>query len=113
MQNDICDIVDADDRRKRFAKEAKNPQKTLDAARKLARDEEMESDRDDAKAEARESGERWSDMADKFEADWLRDNWDEEREQKFIAGFNYDWRDHHGQEYPASDFAPAKKGGAR
>ena len=70
-------------------------------------------DRDEAKQEARESEECWSDIKDDWEAEWLRDNWDDKREQDFLDEFKNGWRDEHGQEFPASEFAQAKKGGAR
>jgi hypothetical protein len=109
----ILTIVSKEHDRKLRTKEAKNPQKVLDDERERAQNDEMESDRDDAKAEARESDERWSDKAEEWEAEWLRDNWDDEQEQQFLRSFYCDWLMNHNQEFPASDFAPAKKGGAK
>jgi hypothetical protein len=72
---------------KRLAKEKKNPQ----AARARARDEtmreEMESDLDDAKQDARDSGERWSDVKEEWIAQWIADNWDDVREAEFDKAF--------------------------
>jgi len=113
MQGDICDIVDADKKRKRCTKEAKNPQKTLDDARKEEQRDESEYERAEAKKEARESGEEWSGLKDEWERDWLLDNWDEKREQDFLNNYKTEWHDRHGQEFPGSNFAPAKKGGAK
>jgi hypothetical protein len=91
--------------RKEYAKEAKDPQKALDDRREQDRHYEMDCDRDDAKREARESGERWSEVKDEWEADWLRDNWDDAREQEFLADFKKDWQRRHGQGFPNSNFA--------
>lgn len=111
MYDGVRDIIDEDDKRKRLTKEAKNPQKTLDRARDQERCWGMEDDRAEAKKEARECGDSWSDIKDAWEAEWLADHWDEKQEQEFLDGFKVEWRRDHGQEFPGSDFAP-KAGGA-
>jgi hypothetical protein len=98
-----------DAERKWCAAEAKNPQKALDDSRKQQQSDDMDDDRREAKREARESGESWSDIKDEWEADWLRDNWSDDREQEFLAGFKADWQRSHRQEFPNSDFAPTSK----
>lgn len=105
-------IVDKDDERKRFAKEAKNPEKALDDERKQEQHDEMEDDRNEAKRDARESGESWSDIKDEWEDEWLQDNWDDDRERLFLDGFKRDWQRGHGREFPNSDFAPKNTGKA-
>jgi hypothetical protein len=112
MSDGIRGVIYEDDQRKRAIKEAKNPEKTLDAARKNEQHWEKDDERNEAKREARQNGESWSDAKDAWEANWLTDNWDEKREQKFLERFKANWRRDHGQEFPASDFAQAK-GGAR
>jgi hypothetical protein len=69
----------------------------------------MECDRDDAKQQARESGEDWSEVKDEWEADWIEANWTEEREKEFLNRFKHEWQRNHRQEFPNSDFAPTSK----
>jgi hypothetical protein len=107
----LAGIIETDAQRKRCTKEAKNPQKVLDDVRKQEQRNEMYDARDEAKREARECGDRWSDVGDDWEAEWLADNWDDKREQEFLETFKIGWRREHGQEFPGSDFAP-KAGGA-
>ena len=107
----VFSIINADDKRKRLTKEAKNPQKALDDARKHERHYEIDDARNEAKREARECGDSWSDVKDDWEADWLKDNWDEKREQEFLDEFKDQWKRDHGHEYPGSDFAPTNGGG--
>jgi hypothetical protein len=101
----ICEIVEADDDRKRRIKEVKNPQRFLDDSRKLEQRYEMEDDRNEAKREARENGESWSDVKDEWEAEWFADHWDDKREQEFLDAFKAEWKRNHGREFPDSDFA--------
>ena len=102
-------IVQEDDERKRLTKEAKNSQKALDGERQKQQRDEMECDRDEAKQEAREGGESWSEIKDQWEDDWIRDNWNDEREQQFLREFKDKWKREHRQEFPNSDFAPTSK----
>jgi len=101
----ICEIVEADDDRKRRIKEVKNPQRFLDDSRKLEQRYEMEDDRNEAKREARENGESWSDVKDEWEAEWFADHWGDKREQEFLDAFKAEWKRNHGREFPDSDFA--------
>jgi len=103
--DELLKIVAKNHDRKRYSKEAKNPQKILDAARKQEQQNEMIDDIAEAKREARESGDLWSDIKEEWEAEWLEDNWDDKREQDFLATFKSDWKDRHGQKFPGSDFA--------
>jgi len=111
MYDGVRGIVDSDDIRKARTKEAKNPQKVLDDARKLEQHYEMDGERDEAKREARQSGEPWSDVKDDWLTEWLRDNWGDQREQEFLDEFKDGWKQRHGQEYPGSDFAPTMGAG--
>jgi hypothetical protein len=111
MSDTACVIINNDNEQKRLTKEAKNPQKALDHNREVERGYEMDDDRAEAKKEARENGEIWSKVKDDWEAEWLADNWGNEREQRFLDGFKAVWKREHGQEFPGSDFAP-KAGGA-
>jgi hypothetical protein len=102
-------VVLEDDDRKRFIKQARNPQKALDDDREREQRGEMECDRNDARQEARQSGESWSEVKDQWEADWILDNWTDEREQEFLKRFKHEWQCNHRQEFPNSDFAPTSK----
>jgi hypothetical protein len=62
----------------------------------------MECDRDEAKQQARESGDSWSEMKDDWERDWIESNWNEEQ---FQNEYKEDWKRDHGQEFPNSNFA--------
>jgi len=104
----VDDIIREDDKRKRCIKQARDPQKALDDARKQEQRDQMEGDRDEAKEEARESGELWSDIKDQWESDWFDSNWTDEREQGFLDQFKREWQRDHGQEYPNSSFAAKK-----
>jgi hypothetical protein len=96
-------IISEDDDRKRFTKEAKNPQKALDDKREQQQRDEMEDDRSEAKQEARQNGESWSEIADEWEDEWIQSNWDDEL---FQHVFKKDWKQNHHQEFPNSDYAP-------
>jgi hypothetical protein len=102
--NIVHKIISDDDDCKRLAKEAKNPAKALDAARKQRQRDDMECDRDEAKQQARESGDSWSEMKDDWERDWVETNWNEEQ---FQNEYKEDWKRDHGQEFPNSNFAAA------
>jgi hypothetical protein len=102
-------LVRQDDDRKRFIKQAASPQKALKRDREQEQRDEMECDRDDARQQARESGESWSEVKDEWEADWIQDNWTEEREKEFLDRFKDEWQRNHRQKFPNSDFAPTPK----
>lgn len=51
-------------------REAKNPERALDKARDDEQREEMADDMDEARRDARESGEYWSDIKDEWIEDW-------------------------------------------
>jgi hypothetical protein len=97
-------IVQDDDNRKRLAKEAKDPQAALNNGREREQREEMEMERDDAKQDARESGEAWSDIKDEWETNWIDDNWGDQQEQQFLRHFKEKWQRDHQREFPDSKF---------
>ncbi len=47
----------------------------------------MEYDLEDAKAEAKENGERWGDIKDEWIEQWIADNWGDEQEAEFEKDF--------------------------
>jgi hypothetical protein len=91
---------------KQFIKDAKaaakNPDKFIEKARLDEQKSEMGGDMDEARKEARESGERFSDTKDEWVADWLENNWTEEREAEFLADFKRKWQADHGDPFPGS-----------
>jgi hypothetical protein len=106
--NIIDGIIRDDDKRQRLTKEAKNPQKALDKAREQEQRDEMSDEAEEEKQQCRESGERWSEVKDEWEEDWLANNWHDKREQEFLTEFKESWKRDHQQEFPNSDFAPSK-----
>jgi hypothetical protein len=106
VERALQEIIRADERQKALIKQAKNPYKALEAARKHEQQSEMEGDRDDAKQDAKEAGDTWSDIKEEWEETWLTDNWNEER---FLKNFKERWLENHGQEFPASNFAATPK----
>jgi hypothetical protein len=62
----------------------------------------MEDEYDEAKAEARESGETWSEIKDEWIEEWLANNWDEEAEAEFVADFQERWKYDHGKPWSAA-----------
>jgi hypothetical protein len=102
-------IIREDDKRRELTKQAKNPERALEAARDFEQRQDMDGDRDDAKQSAKDSGEAWGDIKDDWEAEWLADNWGEDREADFVAQFKAEWRASHGQDFPASDYATTKQ----
>jgi hypothetical protein len=89
---------------KRIKWEAKNPNKAVEKARKEAQKRTMEDDDEyhNAKDEARENGETWSDIKDEWTEDWLENNWDEEAEAEFEAEFRERWLKDHGEPWSAA-----------
>jgi hypothetical protein len=97
------DREEAEDEAKRAAELAKRlaaerkagKEKTLATARKAHLKYSMEGDRDDAKAEARENGDRWADVKEDWEAQWLEENWDEDAQAEFAKTFDEQWAREH------------------
>jgi hypothetical protein len=88
------------DKAKRLKRELKNPAGALERARVAAQRQEMEGDKDDAKANLRGSGDSWSDAKDEWEADWLEGNWTADAEAEFIVSFENQWLKDHGTPFP-------------
>jgi hypothetical protein len=66
----------------------------------------MECGMDDAKQEARECGERWSDIKDEWIDQWIADNWDDAREAEFDTDFRMQWKADHGTDFPEYEATP-------
>jgi hypothetical protein len=81
---------------------AKDPDRYLQKARESEQDTYMADDRDEAKRDARDGGESWSDQKEQWEADWIADNWDDEREAEFKRDFLAQWERDHGKPFPDS-----------
>ncbi len=65
----------------------RNPEQAKNKARKQAQHDAMEYDLEDAKAEAKENGERWGDIKDEWIEQWIADNWGDEQEAEFEKDF--------------------------
>jgi hypothetical protein len=81
---------------------AKNPDKLIEKARLDEQKSAMSGDMDEAKEEARESGERFSDTKGEWVADWLENNWTGDRDAEFLANFKEKWQAVHGGQFPES-----------
>jgi hypothetical protein len=81
---------------------AKNPDKLIEKTRLDEQKSAMSGDMDEAKEEARESGERFSDTKDEWVADWLENNWTGDRDAEFLANFKEKWQAVHGGQFPES-----------
>jgi hypothetical protein len=80
---------------KRIKWEASHPEQAKNKAREKAQRDAMENDKDDAKAEFRESGELWGDVKEEWIDEWITDNWCAEEEAKFEKNFQEQWvREH-------------------
>jgi hypothetical protein len=92
---------------RRIKREAKDPAAALERARVEAQHDEMDGDKDEAKADARQNGEAWGDVKEEWEADWIETNWTPEAEAEFIVSFENDWLKDHGAPFLATA-EPAK-----
>jgi hypothetical protein len=91
---------------KRLAWEAKNPKKAHEKARDEAIECEMQSDMDEARQDAKDSGESWSAIKEDWIENWIADNWDEEAEAEFYADFRETWKREHGTDFPRPPASP-------
>jgi hypothetical protein len=98
----IVEAEDAAATAKRIKWEAKNPAKAKEKAREEARSLTMENEYDEAKAEARENGETWSDVKDKWIEQWIEDHGNEKEEAEFEARFQERWKKDHGKPWGAA-----------
>jgi hypothetical protein len=105
--DDVFDQIMSEPRRvanneKRLKRELKNPAAALERARDEAQREEMDGsgEKDEAKADARQNGESWSDIKDEWEEQWLEDNWTPEAEAEFVVSFENQWLKDHGTPFP-------------
>jgi hypothetical protein len=106
----LCAKQDAD-RTRRLAWESKNPQLAKKKARERFIRDAMREEIDEAKEQAREKGETWSEVKDDWIEKWRKDNWDPTREAEFEAHWADYWRDNHGptaQEKEEAEAAKAK-----
>jgi hypothetical protein len=61
----------------------------------------MEGDREEAKQEARDSGETWADEKDDWEAEWIECHWGDVERAATYAKFKQKWeREHPGVTCP-------------
>ncbi len=90
---------------KRIKREAKDPAAALERARDAAQREAMADEKDEAKRDARENGDAWSDVKEEWEADWLASNWMPEEEADFLVTFWNQWQKDHGAPFHTEDKA--------
>jgi hypothetical protein len=88
---------------KRIKWEASHPKEAKNKARGRAQHDAMENDIEEAKAEAKENGERWGDIKDKWIEEWIADNWDAEQEGEFEKDFQEQWAREHGATHKDAD----------
>ena len=53
----------------------------------------MADDNEEAKAEARQNDEVWSDVKDEWIEEWIANNWGDEEEGEFEVQFQCQWKD--------------------
>jgi hypothetical protein len=66
-----------------------------------------EPDTEEAREEARENGESWSEMKDGWIEEWKADNWGDIEQAEFDTDFRDTWKREHGTEFPALGAQPA------
>jgi ParB/RepB/Spo0J family partition protein len=84
----------------KIAWEAKHPEEARAKARREAIVDAMQYDMDDAKQEAKEDGQRWSDIKEEWVAQWEADNWSDAQEAEFDTDLRRDWEQRHGKQFP-------------
>lgn len=105
VEQETSNAKDAAAKAKRIKWEAKNPDKAKEKAREEAQNEAMSDDYHEAKAEARQSGEVWADVKDRWIEEWIANNWDEQAEADFENIFQVEWQDNHGKPWARSKAA--------
>jgi hypothetical protein len=66
----------------------------------------MQGEIDEAKQEAKEDGQRWSDVREEWLAGCEADNWGDAEEAEFDADFRSEWERRHGKPFPTREAAP-------
>jgi hypothetical protein len=107
VENAIKEAKAAAETAKRIKWEAKYPEKAKENARKKAQGQAVQDDYEEAKGEARENGETWSDIKDEWIEDWIANNWGPEEEAEFEAEFKDQWITDHGTAFPEAEKAAA------